>query len=86
MIFLMWVLTKFFGKLPVRTFELLGHKTLAEIRTPLPHFLQWRFSDRKLFSIRYTYIMLMEDHDWLFSSIQHLCIKTIVYLILYLAI
>ena len=32
----MWALTKFFGKLPVRTFELLGHKTLAQIRTPTP--------------------------------------------------
>ena len=36
MIFLMWVLTKFFGKLPVRSIELLGHKTLAQIRTPTP--------------------------------------------------
>ena len=78
----MWVLTKFFGKLPVRTFELLGHTTLAQIRTPTPTLPAVTFSNRKLFSIHYAYIMLMEDHDWLFSSIQHLCIKTIVYLII----
>ena len=73
MIFLMWVLTKFFGKLPVRTFELLGHKTyLAQIRPPpTPTLPAMTFLNRKLFSIHYAYIMLMEHHDWLLSSAQH---------------
>ena len=70
-IFLIWVPTKFFGKLPVRTFELLGHKTLAQIRPPTPTLHAVTFSNRKLFSIHYAYIMLMEDHDWLLSSAQH---------------
>ena len=76
----MWALTEFFGKLPVRTFELLGHKSLAQIRTPTPTLPAVTF-------LTGSYLVFIMLTSWrimiaYYVQLNILCIETIVYLIL----